>query len=98
MKACFKTSAASGSKLMTERYLLYRALLHTYIFILRLHTHIFYLSKMPYAMLSIGVKVKVKYISFRTVVAPMIRTFDNDTTYSNYWCGMDENVSVFLVF
>ena len=31
-------------------------------------------------------------------MAPMIRTFDNDTTYSNYWCGMDENVSIFLVY
>jgi len=27
----------------------------------------------------------------KTVVAPMIRAFENGTTYSNYWCGMDEN-------
>eukprot|EP00795_Rhopilema_esculentum_P010356 gene10356-19056_t len=26
----------------------------------------------------------------KTVVAPMIRAFNNETTYSNYWCGMDE--------
>ena len=37
-------------------------------------------------------------ISFRAVIAPMLRVFDNESAFSNFWYGMDESVSNLLHF